>query len=69
MQQIGKKMRRRTGYIKFTQSSEVLRRPSEESESGKRKWSAVSNAADRASVGKSLVSLEETGRKGPINTR
>lgn len=44
----------------------MLRRPSEESESGKREWSAVSNAADRASAGKSLVSLDGTGRKGPI---
>lgn len=44
----------------------MLGRPSEESESGQREWSAVSNAADRAGVRKSFVSLEETGRKDPI---
>lgn len=47
----------------------MLGRPSEESESGQREWSAVSNAADRAGVRKSFVSLEETGRKGPIKTK
>lgn len=47
----------------------MLGRPSDERESGQREWSPVSHTADRASVGKSLVSLEETGRKGPIKTK